>query len=171
MGYTLEEFAQACHNALSQDRGAGGRKQVCGLVREVLKDEAFLARYLGDEVPERKVLYEDSQLGFCILGHVNHGPRESPPHDHGPTWAIYGQARGETRMTDWALVEPAGEEKPGKVRRVREYTLTPGEAHLYNEGELHSPRRDGPTKLLRIEGQNCDKIRRLPYVPVKTAAA
>jgi hypothetical protein len=33
-----------------------------------------------------------------------------------PPWAIYGQARGETEMTAWALVEPATADKPGKVR-------------------------------------------------------
>jgi hypothetical protein len=36
-------------------------------------------------------------------------------------------------------------------------------AYLYNEGDLHSPRRDGPTRLIRIEGQNMDRIRRLAY--------
>jgi hypothetical protein len=108
------------------DPGAEGRKKVCALVEDVLKDEAFVAAHLGDEVPERKVLYEDPELGFCILGHVNHGARESKPHDHGPSWAIYGQARGETVMSEWALVEPAAEDKPGKVRLVRKYSLAPG---------------------------------------------
>src|SRR5206468_4211677 len=163
MGYSLEQFSAACHRILSDDPGAEGRKKVCALVENVLKDEAFVAAHLGDDVPERKVLYEDSKLGFCILGHVNHGARESKPHDHGPTWAIYGQARGKTVMSDWALVEAATEDEPGKVRLVKEYTLTPGVAHLYNEGDLHSPRRDGPTRLIRIEGRNVEKIRRLVY--------
>jgi hypothetical protein len=79
---------------------------------------------------------------------------------------FYGQARGKTVMSDWELLEPATELKPGKVRLVKEYTLTPGVAHLYNEGDLHSPRRDGPTKLIRIEGRNLDHIRRLPYEAV-----
>jgi hypothetical protein len=42
----------------------------------------------------------------------------------------------------------------------------PGAAHLYNEGDLHSPRRDGPTRLIRIEGRNLDHIRRLAYEAV-----
>ncbi|HZU90644.1 MAG TPA: hypothetical protein VE993_15430 [Stellaceae bacterium] len=171
MGYTLEEFSAACHRILADDPGVEGRKKVCALVQEVLKDEAFIAEHLGDEVPERKILYEDPELGFCILGHVNHGAKESMPHDHGPTWAIYGQARGQTVMSDWALVEPASETKPGKVRLVRQYTLNPGMAYLYNEGDLHSPRRDGPTRLIRIEGQNVEKIRRLAYEPVEAVPA
>ena len=163
MGYTLEQFADQCHGILSQNRGVEGRKKVCALVQEVLKDDDFVTTHLHDGVPERKVLYEDPELKFCILGHVNHDARESKPHDHGPSWAIYGQARGETVMSDWELLEPATREKPGKVRLVREYTLTPGVAHLYNEGDLHSPRRDAPTRLIRIEGQNLENIRRLAY--------
>ena len=111
MGYTLAQFSDACHRILADDPGAEGRKKVCALVQDVLKDEDFVAAHLGDDVPERKILYEDPELGFCILGHVNHGARESKPHDHGPSWAIYGQARGETMMSDWALVEPATEDQ------------------------------------------------------------
>ena len=43
-----------------------------------------------------------------ILAHNYEGPKESAPHDHGPSWAIYGQARGETAMNDWSLLEAAG---------------------------------------------------------------
>jgi hypothetical protein len=35
--------------------------------------------------------------------------------------------------------------------------------HLYNEGDLHSPRRVGPTRLLRVEGMNMDKVKRRAY--------
>ena len=163
MGYTLAQFSDAYHRILADDPSAAGRKKVCALVEQVLKDDAFVAAHLGDDVPDRTILYEDPELGFCILAHVNHGARESKPHDHGPSWAIYGQARGETVMSDWALVEPATEDKPGKVRLVRKYTLTPGLAHVYNEGDLHSPSRAGSTKLIRIEGRNLEKIRRLAY--------
>ena len=163
MGYTLEQFSTECHRILKADSGPEGRKKVRALVQDVLKDEAFIAAHLGDDVPERKVIYEDPELGFCILAHVYKGAKESNPHDHGPSWAIYGQARGETEMTDWEPVEPARENKPGKVRHVRTYTLKPGMAHVYHEGNLHSPRRAGPTRLIRIEGMNMDKVRRLTY--------
>jgi hypothetical protein len=69
MGYGLKQFSTECRRILEQDPGVEGRKQVCALVEDVLKDEDFVT-HLGDDVPERKVLYEDSELGFCILGHV-----------------------------------------------------------------------------------------------------
>src|SRR5207248_6016552 len=141
MGHTLEGFAASCHRILTERPDRAGREQVCALLREVLTDETFVTAHLTDDGPERKILYEDPQLGFCILAHVYTGPKESAPHDHGPSWAIYGQARGETAMSDWELVEPASPEKPGKVKKTRSYKLTPGVSHVYNEGDLHSPRR------------------------------
>lgn len=166
MPHTLESFAAAAHDILTAENNPAGREKVRALLEDVLKDDAFVARHLGDDVPERKILFEDPQLGFCILAHVYRGAKESSPHDHGPTWAIYGQARGETLMNDWALVEPASPAKAGKVRHVRSYPLKPGMAHVYNEGDLHSPRREGPTRLIRIEGTNMDKVKRLSYEKV-----
>jgi hypothetical protein len=163
MGYSLEQFAAECKRLLKANPGAKGREQVCGLVREALKDKAFIAAHLGDGVPERKVIYEDPELGFCVLAHVYTGARASKPHDHGPSWAIYGQAAGETLMSDYTLVASGEGDKPGKVREVRSYKLVPGDAHLYNEGDLHAPRREGPTRLLRIEGMNMDKVKRRPF--------
>jgi predicted metal-dependent enzyme (double-stranded beta helix superfamily) len=165
MAHTLEQFAAVCHDILKTDSGPAGQQKVCALLQEVLKDDDFVATNLGDDVPERKILYEDPELGFCILGHAYEGAKESPPHDHGPSWAIYGQARGETEMTNWELVEPATEDKPGKVRKVKTYTLTPGMAFAYDVGEFHSPRRSGPTRLIRLEGKNMDNVRRLAYRP------
>src|SRR6266581_1861409 len=113
MAQTLEQLAVACRQALESEPGPKGREKVRALIEGVLTDEAFLAHHLGDDVPERKVIYEDPKLGFCILAHVYTGARESQPHDHGP-----------------------------------------------------SPRRDGPTRLIRVEGTNMDKVKRLAYESV-----
>lgn len=163
MSLTLEQFVAECRRTLKADPGPKGRKEVCALVEEAVKDQEFVDRYFGPGVGQRDILYEDPDLGFCVCAHVYKDARESQPHDHGSSWAIYGQAAGETVMSDWEKVEPAGEGKLGKVRFLRSYVLKPGMAHLYNEGDLHSPRRDGPTKLLRIEGVNLDKVRRFGY--------
>jgi hypothetical protein len=166
MEHTLDKFAAELHRILAADPGPEGRKQVCKVVQEMCLDKAFVSKYMPDNAPERNILYEDKDLGFCILGHVYHGAKESKPHDHGPTWAIYGQADGETIMSDWELVAPPHDGDPGRVKLVRNYTLTPGNAYVYNEGDLHSPRREGSTRLIRIEGRNVEKIKRLPYEAV-----
>jgi hypothetical protein len=68
-------------------------------------------------------------------------------------------------MSDWELLEAASPEKPGKVRKLRTYKLSPGVAHVYNEGDLHSPSRTGSTRLIRIEGINMEKVKRLKFEP------
>jgi hypothetical protein len=166
MDQVLEQFAAECHRILKADSGPAGRQRVAGMLQDVLGDSSFVAANLGDGTPERKVLYEDKELGFCILAHRYEGARESAPHDHGPSWAIYGQASGETEMTEWEIVEPASADKAGKVRKVKTYALRPGMAQVYNEGDLHSPRREGPTRLIRIEGVNMDGVARLSYEPL-----
>jgi predicted metal-dependent enzyme (double-stranded beta helix superfamily) len=163
MPQTLKQFAAKCHDILKAEPGPAGREKVCAALREALKDDAFVQQHLNDTTSEREILYEDPELGFCILAHHYQGPKVSPPHDHGPSWAIYGQARGETEMSDYELLEPASEAKPGKVRKIRTYKLTPGVAHVYNEGDLHSPTRTSSTQLIRIEGVNMEKVRRLKY--------
>jgi hypothetical protein len=163
MGMSLEQLAAECRQHLQAHPGPDGRRKVADAIQTALRDDAFVARHLGDDVPERKILYEDPALGFCILAHNYQGAKESGPHDHGPTWAIYGQARGETVMSDWTVLERPAEGKPGKVRLARSYPLKPGDAHVYNEGDVHSPRRDGPTKLIRVEGTNMDRVKRPPY--------
>lgn len=163
MTVTLEQFASECHTILQSEPGPSGRRQICMLLEQLLRDAQFVSSNVGDATPERQVLYEDPELGFCVLAHNYRGAKDSPPHDHGPSWAIYGQAKGETEMTDYAVLSAATPEKPGKAKPLRTYKLTPGTAYLYNEGDLHSPRRRGPTQLIRIEGMNMDKIKRLRF--------
>ena len=166
MAFTLESFASDVQQILKQDPSPAGREKVRDLVQEALKDEKFISTYVNDNTPDRQVIYEDTELGFCVCAHVNREAREANPHDHGSSWAIYGQAFGETEMSDWEVLEAATEGKPGKVRRGRVYSLQPGMAHIYNEGDVHSPKRVSATGLLRIEGKNTTKMKRLAYKAV-----
>jgi hypothetical protein len=46
-------------------------------------EDAFITQHLGDDVPERKILYE-SGARFCILAHHNRGAGESAPRTTAP---------------------------------------------------------------------------------------
>lgn len=170
MPMTLDDFVSRARTALKDHPGTQGREMLRDLVREALKDPAFVAANLGTNTAERKVLYEDPELGFTVLAHAYSDAKTTGPHDHGPSWAIYGQAEGETIMTDWECLARPTESTPGKAKRIRDYAMQPGDAYLYEPGVLHSPRRDGPTRLLRIEGMNMERVKRLPYQPVDAAA-
>jgi hypothetical protein len=163
MRYTIDELAVAIRETLKSDSGAAGKKRVCELVSEALGDAEFVDTYLTDrdaDADPREVLYEDPELGFCICAHVYQGEAIGSPHDHGPSWAIYGQATGETEMTDWRVVTRGEGDNPTLVEPERTYTMKPGDAHFYDVGAVHSPHRERPVKLLRIEGENLDRIKR-----------
>jgi hypothetical protein len=173
MSYTLEQLAADIRNTLAADPGRAGKEAICRYVSRSLNDANFVATYLTERragANARQILFQDPQLGFCICGHVYDGPANGSPHDHGPSWAIYGQAAGITEMTDWRIVEQGGEGNPSLVEPVRTYVMRPGDARLYDVGDVHSPKREKPSKLIRIEGQNLDHVQR-SAIRAKTPAA
>ena len=163
MSYTLDQLAADIRAALKADPGRAGKLTVGRHVERALNDKQFVETNLkprpkgGDP---REVLYQDPELGFCICGHVYDGPAHGKPHDHGESWAIYGQASEVTEMTDWTIVEPSDGTRPNLVEPVRTYIMQPGDQHLYDVHDVHSPRRDGPCRLIRIEGKNLDTVKR-----------
>jgi hypothetical protein len=161
MAYTLEQLSADIRHALKADAGPAGKQAVRALVSKVLLDEEFVAQHLtADQCRPRKVLYEDPELGFCVCGHVYENPAHGTPHDHGSSWAIYGLAVGDTEMTDWRIVKPGEGANPTLVAPERTYVLQPGDSHFYDIGVVHSPKRGGLTKLVRIEGANLDHVKR-----------
>lgn len=166
MNQTLSDLATRCKTLLGETPGPEGRAKVAAMLSDILADPAKVDALVPPSTGERDLLYQDPDLGFCILAHVYGDAKTSSPHDHGPSWAIYAQARGETEMTDFELVSAASPDTPGTVRATQSYQLRPGDAHVYNEGDLHAPRRDGPTALLRIEGTDMSKVKRLRYEAV-----
>jgi len=163
MPYTLTQLAADIRETLQSGSGRPAKETICELVSRALTDRAFVAEHLDERAPganPREVLYEDPDLGFCICGHVYGGPANGAPHDHGSSWAIYGQAVGVTEMTDWRVVRQGAGAEPTLVEPVRTYAMHPGDARLYDMGDVHSPRREAPVKLIRIEGKNLDHVTR-----------
>jgi len=163
MTYTLEGLAADIRKALGTQPGRAGKEQICRAVSQALGDGAFIATHLKERTHganPREVLYEDPELGFCICGHVYEGSANGKPHDHGPSWAIYGQATGTTEMTEWRIVRKGEGSEPTIVEPTQTYVMKPGDARLYDVGDVHSPRRAAPVKLIRIEGRNLDRVER-----------
>jgi hypothetical protein len=119
MKYTLDSFAAGIREILQQDNNPAGRARTAALLSQALKDREFVESLFDANSPERRIVYQDPQLGFCILAHRYTDAKDGPPHDHGPSWAIYGQADGETVMSDWEVLEPASPGRPGSARQIR----------------------------------------------------
>ena len=153
----LEEFGEKARQLLIKYPGSHGREKLRELLEELLIDGQFVSAHFGpEESSPRKLLYEDPKLGFCVFSHVHQGANTSRPHDHGPSWAIYGQVHGITQMKEWVV---EGE----TVRLKSTYRMEPGKAQVYNEGDIHSPSRDSETHLIRIEGKNLEGVPRAYY--------
>src|SRR5260370_28012596 len=133
MPYVLDQFIVDWRETLSRDPGPAGREQVRAKLERLLANQDFVQATVGEDVPlGLKVLYEDKEMGFQILAHVNDKARKSPPHDHGESWAIYSQATGHTDMIEWEGTDN-GRERAG-VETVKRLRLNPRPPRIYENG-------------------------------------
>jgi predicted metal-dependent enzyme (double-stranded beta helix superfamily) len=161
MAYDLEDFVADCRNILSRDPGPSGREQVRVALERLLANREFVRSVCGEAAAQGlKLLYEDPALGFQILAHVNEQPRTSPPHDHGASWAIYGQATQYTDMTEWERLDDGGDPDRAKLKPKKQYRLLPGQAGIYQDGAIHSIDYPANARFIRVTGTNLDRIAR-----------
>ncbi len=164
MAYTLEAFCADCRDHLTADPGPAGRDRVRHDLERLLSERDFIAAHCGPDAERGvHVLYEDPELGFQVLAHVNAQARKSPPHDHGTSWAIYGQAAGYTDMTEWARIDDGTDPGNGAVRAETSYRLTPGKAGVYADGKIHSIDYPDNARFVRVTGTNLDAIDRIAF--------
>ncbi len=162
MAYDLDQFIADCRANLTRDGGPKGREQVRLDLERLLANPDFIAKYCGDDAPRGlRVLYEDDMLGFQVLAHINDKARVSPPHDHGDSWAIYGQATKYTDMVEWEREDDGSDPKHAKLKPVKKYRLTPGKAGIYQDGTIHSIDYPDYARFVRVTGTNLDKITRI----------
>jgi predicted metal-dependent enzyme (double-stranded beta helix superfamily) len=162
MSYDLDQFVSDCRAILKRDGGPTGREEVRVRLERLLSNRDFVEKYCGEQVPRGlKVLYEDPELGFQVLAHINDKARVSPPHDHGVSWAIYGQATHYTDMIEWER-EDDGAGK-AKLKPVKKYRLMPGHAGIYQNGTIHSIDYPDSARFVRVTGTNLDRIARVRF--------
>jgi hypothetical protein len=162
MAYELDQFISDCRAILQRDPGPAGREDVRQHLERLLTNKGFVAKTCGDDVPTGlTVLYQDKDLGFQVLAHVNDKARKSPPHDHGASWAIYGQATKHTDMIEWE--RSGGDDKHAELKEVKRYRLNPGQAGTYENGAIHSIDYPDRARFIRVTGTNLDKIQRVRF--------
>jgi hypothetical protein len=164
MPYDLDQFIADCRAILIRDPGPDGREEVRASLERLLANRDFVETYCGEQVPRGlKVLYEDPALGFQILAHINDKARVSPPHDHGASWAIYGQATHYTDMIEWEREGGDADAGQAKLKPVKKYRLLPGHAGIYQDGTIHSIDYPDNARFVRVTGTNLDNIDRVRF--------
>jgi hypothetical protein len=164
MGYSLEQFCQDCRVALTDNPGRAGRELARGKFEKLLADPDFLAANLGsDQAKGVRTLYEDPDLEFCVLTYVAGGDRKSPPHDHGDSWAIYGQIEKYTDMKVYNRVDNGQGAGKAELEVVKEFRLEPGMAGLFDVREIHAIDHPAGARFVRVTGTDLTQVERLRF--------
>jgi predicted metal-dependent enzyme (double-stranded beta helix superfamily) len=159
MAYELDDFVADCRGALSADNGADGREQVRKDLEKLLHNAAFVEAACGDDAePGIHELYRDPDLGFVVLAHINEKGRTSPPHDHGESWAVYGQAKGFTDMTEYERRDDGSTTGEAEVVKTNTYRLEPGSAGMFGPRAIHSIHFPDDARFVRVTGTDLGTI-------------
>jgi hypothetical protein len=170
MTYSLDAFCEDCRTALKTDHGPGGREAVRQNLERLLAEPAFLDKHVLSAPPGRHTLYEDPELDFVVLAHINPKGHKSPPHDHGASWAVYGQATHYTDMTEWRRTDRTSDPGPARIEVVRQYRLEPGHAGTYDIRAIHNIEFPDGARFVRVTGTDLERIPRLKFDVAKGIA-
>ncbi|MDP1840794.1 MAG: hypothetical protein Q8L19_20015 [Reyranella sp.] len=164
MTYTLDAFVKDAQAALGADKGPGGREQVRVLLEKLLTNKSFVDEAVGPAAPMgARKLYEDKDLGFVVLAHCNARAHKSPPHDHGPSWAVYGQAINYTDMSEFRRLDGGKDAGDARLEQVKAYRLNPGQAGVYDVGAVHAIDYPEGSRFVRVTGRDLDYVQRLKF--------
>lgn len=163
MAYELDQFISDCRTILARDPGPKGREQVRARLERLLQNPDFVHHHCEAAPRGLHVLYEDPELGFQVLAHINDKARVSPPHDHGDSWAIYGQATHYTDMTEWEREDDGRDPQHAKLKPMKKYRLMPGQAGIFQDGRIHSIDYPDNARFVRVTGTNLDRIQRVRF--------
>jgi hypothetical protein len=164
MAYSLDIFVKDAQAALKAHSGPAGREQVRVLLEKLLTNKAFVEDAVGAAAPMgTRKLYEDKDLGFVVLAHCNAKPHKSPPHDHGSSWAIYGQAIKYTDMSEYRRLDASDSAGDAKLEQVKSYRLEPGQAGVYDVRAIHAIDYPEGSRFVRVTGRDLDYVQRLKF--------
>jgi predicted metal-dependent enzyme (double-stranded beta helix superfamily) len=164
MGYTLQDFCAEIHQILVKGNDSAARERVRWNMEKLLANEMFISQFCGpDKKPGVYKLNEDSNTGAVVLCHVMGEGHASPPHDHGASWAIYGQATEHTVMTEWDRVDDGSNDEGIEMKQTKKYRLDPGEVGLFDIGQIHSIEYPDNARFIRVTGVDLDRIDRKAY--------
>ena len=139
-------------------------REIDNLKKQILSLAAFVEEAVGPNAPGgTRKLYEDKEQGFVVLAHCNPKPHKSPPHDHGSSWAVYGQAVKYTDMSEFRRLDGGQGAGEANLEKVKSYRLEPGHAGVYDVGAIHAIDYPDGSRFVRVTGRDLDYVQRLKF--------
>lgn len=164
MAYEFDQFCSDLQSIL-RSRGQAGLPEVAEKLKALLQNPRFVAETFSEETPPgKRELFHDPESDAYVLAHVQAPNKEGMPHSHGSSWAIYGNARGYTEMTEWRRVNPEGEER-AVLTAAERYRMGPGDTHAYSSGAIHSTRHPEKAWVIRVTGTDLEILPRFRFSP------
>ena len=162
MTYTLDQFGMEL-TATLEAKGLGGLNDIALNLQRLLKNPDFVAATFNDAMePGKRVLFHDPLSGAYVQAHVHAGGKRGKPHSHGASWAVYGNAKEVTEMTEWRRVNPEGEPR-AVLEPVSHYALGPGQSRAYGPHVIHSTAHPKKAWVIRIIGTKLSEIPRYHF--------
>ena len=163
MAYTLDQFCADSHDILKSNPLADALPQVADRLARLLSNPAFVTATFDESMPPgKRELRHDPELDFYVLAHVQEGGKIGKPHSHGTSWAIYGNAKNSTEMTEWRRTNPdnekhavsaGGEQVSPRTRRDQ----------IYGPGVIHSTAHPKKAWVIRVTGTDLDALPRYRF--------
>jgi hypothetical protein len=162
--YTLNAFCTDCRSILKSGKALpAALSEIADRLSRLLVNPAFVAEAFTDDMPPgRRTLHHDPDTDVYVLAHVQEGNKTGKPHSHGASWAIYGNARAVTEMTEWRRVNRETEES-AVLEPVATYSLGPGQTRAYGPGVIHSTAHPEKAWVIRVTGTDLDAIPRYRF--------
>jgi predicted metal-dependent enzyme (double-stranded beta helix superfamily) len=162
MPYELSNLIADCREALAAGPLDRALPEISKALRQLVRNPVFAAEtFAPDASAGRRELYHDADHDFYVLAHVQEPGKKGKPHDHGDSWAVYGNVSGVTIMTEWRRAN----EDPDHValQEARTYDLGPGDANAFGPRVLHSTEHKGKAFVIRVTGTDLDAIPRYHF--------
>ena len=166
MTYSFDDFCADNRRAYDAEGIADLERIRLNLERLIREDPEFVARECDPKYDYGvRELYRDPEKGFLVYAHKSFGGRTSPPHDHGASWAIYGQAWNATDMTEYRRLDDGLKDGHAVIEQTRTYRLEPGQVGKFGPRQIHQIHFEADAGFIRVTGTDLFEVDTLTYEP------
>ena len=160
MSYELNDFIADCSDAIDIEGKNYDLERIRQCAEKIAKNSTFVETFFGEEAEVgTHTLYQDNDKDFMILSHIKDTGFDSPPHDHGASWAVYCQIEKYVDMCEYKRQDGGAIEGKAELVQTNSYRLNPGQAGFFDAFEIHSISVPDKARFMRITGTDLSLLK------------